>query len=105
MNLGIKQAKSEYIVRTDVRCVHPRSYLKDLIALSEQSGADNVGGVLVPTGSAYVQNSIAAAYKSPIAMGAHCATVEILLGKLTLFMEGALGGSVLLKSVCMMKIW
>lgn len=69
MNLGIKQAKSEYIVRTDVRCVHPRSYLKDLIALSEQSGADNVGGVLVPTGSAYVQNSIAAAYKSPIAMG------------------------------------
>lgn len=69
MNLGIKQAKSEYIVRTDVRCVHAKSYLKDLIALSEQTGADNVGGVLVPTGNTYVQKSIATAYKSPIAMG------------------------------------
>ncbi len=43
MNLGIELARGEYIIRTDVRCVHPRTYLKDLIKLSEETGADNVG--------------------------------------------------------------
>lgn len=69
MNLGIMQAKGEYIIRTDVRCIHPKSYMVDLIRLSEETNADNVGGVLVPEGSSYVQKSIASAYKSPIAMG------------------------------------
>ncbi len=69
MNLGIRQAKGEYIIRTDVRCVHPKSYLKDLIELSERTKADNVGGVLIPAGDTYVQKSIAAAYKSRLAMG------------------------------------
>jgi glycosyltransferase involved in cell wall biosynthesis len=70
MNMGIQHAKGEYIVRTDVRCIHPRSYLCDLIELSKRTGADNVGGVLVPmSGETYVQKSIALAYKSRIAMG------------------------------------
>lgn len=70
MNLGIQRAKGEYIIRTDVRCIHPRSYLRDLIELSERTKADNVGGVLVPIGGdTYVQKSIALAYKSRIAMG------------------------------------
>jgi glycosyltransferase involved in cell wall biosynthesis len=70
MNLGIQYAKGEYIVRTDSRCVHPKSYLCDLIELSERTGADNVGGVLVPEfGNTYAQNAIALAYKSRIAMG------------------------------------
>ena len=70
MNLGIQYAKGEYIVRTDSRCIHPKSYLCDLIELSERTGADNVGGVLVPEfGHTYAQNAIALAYKSRIAMG------------------------------------
>jgi glycosyltransferase involved in cell wall biosynthesis len=69
MNLGIAQAQGEYIVRTDVRCIHPKTYLKDLIKLSEETGADNVGGVLIPIGETYTQKSIATAYKSPVAMG------------------------------------
>lgn len=70
MNLGIQKAEGEYIVRADVRCIHPRSYLCDLIELSERTGADNVGGVLVPEFSnGYTQNAIALAYKSRIAMG------------------------------------
>ena len=70
MNLGIQHAKGEYIVRADVRCIHPRSYLCDLIELSERTGADNVGGVLVPKfGHTYAQNAIGLAYKSRIAMG------------------------------------
>jgi succinoglycan biosynthesis protein ExoA len=70
MNLGIQNAKGEYIVRADVRCIHPRSYLCDLVELSEKTGADNVGGVLVSeVGNGYTQNAIALAYKSRIAMG------------------------------------
>ena len=70
MNLGIQCAKGEYIVRADARCIHPKSYLCDLIELSEKTGADNVGGVLVPEfGNGYTQNAIALAYKSRIAMG------------------------------------
>ena len=70
MNLGIQYAKGEYIVRADARCIHPKSYLCDLIELSQRTGADNVGGVLVPEfGNTYTQNAIALAYKSRIAMG------------------------------------
>ena len=70
MNMGIQKAKGEYIVRADVRCIHPKSYLCDLVELSEKTGADNVGGVLVPQfGNGYTQNAIALAYKSRIAMG------------------------------------
>ncbi len=70
MNVGIQKAKGEYIVRADVRCIHPKSYLCDLVELSEKKGADNVGGVLVPEfGNTYTQNAIALAYKSRIAMG------------------------------------
>lgn len=70
MNLGIQKAKGEYIVRADVRCIHPKSYLRALIELSERTGADNVGGVLVPEfGNGYTEKAIALAYKSRIAMG------------------------------------
>jgi len=69
MNLGIRAARGEYIIRTDARCVHPKSYLKDLVELSESTGADNVGGVLEPVGRSYVQKSISAAYASRISMG------------------------------------
>ena len=48
MNLGIQQARGEYIVRTDVRCIHPKTYLVDLIKLCEKTQADNVGGILIP---------------------------------------------------------
>lgn len=70
MNLGISQASGEYIVRADVRCIHPTTYLLDLLALSQRSGADNVGGVLVPISEdRYIPTCIRFAYKSRIAMG------------------------------------
>ena len=69
MNIGIRLAKGEYIVRADVRCIHPKTYLVDLISLSEETAADNVGGILIPVGKSYLQKGIAAAYKSKISMG------------------------------------
>ena len=70
MNLGIQRAIGDYVVRADARCIHPPSYLCDLIELSERTGADNVGGGLIPQfGNGYAQNAIALAYQSRIAMG------------------------------------
>lgn len=69
MNLGIRRARGEYIVRVDARCVHPRNYLVELLALSKETKADNVGGVLQPMGTAYTQSAIARAYRSRIAVG------------------------------------
>jgi glycosyltransferase involved in cell wall biosynthesis len=70
MNLGIAQALGEYIVRADVRCLHPPTYLLDLLALHQKTGADNVGGVLIPISEdRYIPKSIRLSYKSKIAMG------------------------------------
>jgi len=69
MNLGIRRARGEFIVRVDARCVHPRNYLVELLALSMLTKADNVGGVLQPMGTAYTQRAIAHAYRSRIAVG------------------------------------
>ena len=69
MNLGIRNAGGEYIVRVDARCVHPRNYLVELLALSMETKADNVGGVLQPLGTTYTQSAIARAYRSRIAVG------------------------------------
>lgn len=69
MNLGIKAANAELIVRTDIRCVHPKDYLTQLLELRDQTQAQDVGGVLEPAGLGYVQESIANAYRSPIAVG------------------------------------
>jgi len=70
MNLGIRQAKGEYIVRIDARCIHPRDYLLDLLELRRKTGADNVGGVLSPlAGESYMERCIASAYRSRISMG------------------------------------
>ncbi len=85
MNLGIQKAKGDYIVRTDVRCIHPKTYLRDLIELSKQTQADNVGGVLEPVG-----NSIKVQYL----WAEHFGIEGILSEKLTQYMEGVLNVSV-----------
>lgn len=69
MNLGIRAARGEYIVRVDARCVHPKNYLVELLSLSAETGAANVGGVLQPMGKGYTQRAIAQAYRSRIAVG------------------------------------
>jgi len=45
MNLGIRMATGEYIVRADAHSLYPADYLSKLITWSQKLGADNVGGV------------------------------------------------------------
>ena len=47
MNLGIRSAKGEYIIRLDAHASYPVDYFSELIAWSEKLDAQNVGGVVI----------------------------------------------------------
>ena len=53
MNIGIKAAVGEFIVRLDAHAEYPRTYIKDCLQLLLKTGAENAGGrfVTVPNGS------------------------------------------------------
>lgn len=69
LNRAIAAASGEVIVRFDAHCEYPRDYVRRLIDLKQQSGVDNIGGVLVPIGNNYKQAAVAAAYYSRVGFG------------------------------------
>jgi glycosyltransferase involved in cell wall biosynthesis len=44
MNLGIRQAKGEIIIRADAHTIYPPEYIQDSVTCLNKTGADNVGG-------------------------------------------------------------
>ena len=48
MNLGIREARGEYIIRLDVHSKYPPDYLSKLTYWARKTGADNVGGICIP---------------------------------------------------------
>ncbi|MDH7514133.1 MAG: glycosyltransferase family 2 protein [Clostridiales bacterium] len=48
MNLGIKEASGEIIVRADAHCIFPAGYVRRCVELLETTGAANAGGAMVP---------------------------------------------------------
>lgn len=48
MNIGIKEASGDFIVRVDGRSIIPPDYIVKCISTSIDTGADNVGGMQVP---------------------------------------------------------
>jgi glycosyltransferase involved in cell wall biosynthesis len=48
MNIGIRAARGELIVRLDAHSEYPPDYLRQCVATSRRTGADNVGGALDP---------------------------------------------------------
>jgi glycosyltransferase involved in cell wall biosynthesis len=46
LNIGIRAASGDIIVRMDAHVLYPPEYIRRLVAGLEESGADNVGGVL-----------------------------------------------------------
>jgi len=47
MNIGIKHAKGEYIIRLDAHSIFPKDYFSKLLYWSKKLDADNVGGVCI----------------------------------------------------------
>ena len=61
MNVGIKNAKGDIIIKMDAHCVYAKDYISKCVEHLEGSGADNVGGVLqsVPAKNTLMAKAIA----------------------------------------------
>lgn len=70
-NIGIKNAKGEYIVRMDAHAEYANDYVSKSIEYIQKTGAMNVGGPTVVRGKTPVQKVIASSYTSPFALGSN----------------------------------
>lgn len=71
LNIGIRRARGDIIMRMDAHCRYSDSYISSLVGWLEQSGADNVGGVCrtLPGSDTLVARAIAAALAHPFGVG------------------------------------
>jgi succinoglycan biosynthesis protein ExoA len=65
LNACIREARGDLIVRLDCHSRYPNDYLRRCAELSEQTGAWNVGGRLVPMGTTPTERAVACAMDSP----------------------------------------
>ncbi|MBQ4630507.1 MAG: glycosyltransferase family 2 protein [Clostridia bacterium] len=54
MNIGIKAAKGDYIVRLDAHSEYPDTYIEQCIECILKTDADNVGGIALSDGDGYI---------------------------------------------------
>ena len=61
MNRGIAEAKGDIIIKMDAHCVYAKDYISKCVEHLEESGADNVGGVLksIPANNSLMAKAIA----------------------------------------------
>lgn len=61
LNLGVRAASGDIIIRMDAHVLYPRDYIRRLVSGLQETGADNVGGVLetVPAEDTPIAQAIA----------------------------------------------
>jgi succinoglycan biosynthesis protein ExoA len=69
LNTAIHAARSKIIVRIDVHTQYAPDYVRQCLAVLQETGADNVGGPWVAQGTGYMGRAVAAAFQSPFAVG------------------------------------
>jgi glycosyltransferase involved in cell wall biosynthesis len=71
LNIGIRAAKGEIIMRMDVHAEYPAHYISGLVSALVESKADNVGGVCItlPAKNTLVGKAIAMAMAHPFGVG------------------------------------
>jgi glycosyltransferase involved in cell wall biosynthesis len=71
LNTAILAATGDVILRMDAHAVYPRNYVSRLVAALEETGADNVGGVIVtqPADDTPTARAIALAFAHPLGVG------------------------------------
>ena len=65
LNLCLESATGELVVRVDCHSRYPVDYLRRCVAASEETGADNVGGILIARGRSAGERAAACAMDSP----------------------------------------
>jgi glycosyltransferase involved in cell wall biosynthesis len=71
MNLAIQAARGEVIIRMDAHAIFPADYLSRLVAAQQETGAENVGTVVVtlPADDTPVAAAIATGLSHPLGVG------------------------------------
>ena len=69
LNIGIREARGDVIVRIDGHTVPAADYVASSVAALESSGAANVGGVVEPIGDTPFGLAVAIATKHPLGVG------------------------------------
>jgi glycosyltransferase involved in cell wall biosynthesis len=65
LNLCIRAARGDLLVRVDCHSRYPADYLRRCVEAAEETGAANVGGVFVPQGRTPTERAVACAMDSP----------------------------------------
>lgn len=69
LNMGIKEAKGDYIIRFDAHASFPPDYIEKCIDCLEYTGADNVGGWVETRAEGYIGEAIAKMLSSKFGVG------------------------------------
>ena len=71
MNIGIRTARGDVIIRADGHNIYPRDYAENCVSCLEQTGADNVGGPWVTAAADDTLSArlVAAILSSPFGVG------------------------------------
>jgi succinoglycan biosynthesis protein ExoA len=69
LNAAIGAATGEIVIRMDAHTTYARNYVRECVAVLQESGADNVGGPWVAEGNGLLGKAIAAAFHSRFCAG------------------------------------
>jgi succinoglycan biosynthesis protein ExoA len=71
MNIGIRNARGQVIIRADGHNFYPPTYIENCIKYLDQTGADNVGGpwLTVPADNTFGARLVAAILSNPFGVG------------------------------------
>jgi len=69
MNVGIREAAGEVICRADAHTLYAHDYISRCVAALQSTGADNVGGRMIPVGTTNFGRAVAAVTSSPLGVG------------------------------------
>lgn len=70
LNVGIAHAKHDILVRVDGHGALTDGYITRAVEVLQESGADNVGGVMAAEGRTPTEMAVACAYRSRLGLGA-----------------------------------
>jgi len=69
LNVGLRVARGDVIVRMDVHCEYSRDYVSACVRVLHRTGADNVGGAQRPRANTTFQRALCRALSSPLGVG------------------------------------
>ncbi|MGH3451699.1 MAG: glycosyltransferase family 2 protein [Haloechinothrix sp.] len=69
LNLALKEAEHDIIVRVDGHSVLPKDYVRTAVEVLEETGADNVGGIMAAEGTTSFEKAVACAMNSWLGVG------------------------------------